>query len=220
MGKQTLTFLGRCSGFGDENNSSYVELENNRFLLIDCGYTVFNKLKKQFDLLKNYDKVEVVITHLHNDHAGTLGHLVSYLFFNCNKKVTVVSKCKNIAEYLDFTGTPREAYILTDHIDDLNLELIETKHSDYLDSYGFKANINNRNILYTGDANNLTPFIPFFDKCDEFYMDSSVTGGSHIKIDEVLDTLSTLKSKGTDVYLMHLQDKEKIREITNNEFNI
>ena len=31
----TLKFLGRDSGFGKENNSAYIELEN-RFILIDC----------------------------------------------------------------------------------------------------------------------------------------------------------------------------------------
>ena len=220
MSKQTLTFLGRDSGFGNQNNSAYVELENNRILLIDCGYTVFNILKRDFNLLKDYDKIEVVITHLHNDHAGSLSHLLAYLHFNCNKKITVVSKCKHIVEFLTFTGTPREAYNLTDHIDDLDLELIETKHTDYLDAYGFKATINNKKIVYTGDTYILEPYLPYLDNCDELYIDTSITGGSHLKITDILDELKSIKSKGTDIYLMHLQDKEKIKELTNNEFNV
>lgn len=33
--KQTLKFLGKNSGFGENNNSAYIELEN-KFILIDC----------------------------------------------------------------------------------------------------------------------------------------------------------------------------------------
>ena len=40
----TLTFLGKDSGFGINNNSAYTIIDNN-FILIDCGYTVFNILK-------------------------------------------------------------------------------------------------------------------------------------------------------------------------------
>ena len=218
MNKQTLTFLGRDAGFGNQNNSAYVELENNRFLLIDCGYTVFNKLKDNFELLSKYDTVEVVITHLHNDHAGTISHLAACLYFNYNKTITIVSKCKHIEELMSITGTPREAYNLVDHIDDLNLELIETKHTEYLDAYGFTATINGRKIVYTGDTYTLEPFMPYLENCDEFYMDTSLTGGCHVKLEDALPLLRELKSKGTNVYLMHLQNKEKIEKLTNNEF--
>lgn len=218
MSKQTLTFLGRDAGFGNQNNSAYVELNNSRFLLIDCGYTVFNKLKDNFDLLSHYDNVQVVITHLHNDHAGTISHLAACLYFKYNKKITIISKCKHLEELMTITGTPKEAYEIVDHVDDLNLKLIETKHTDYLDAYGFKATINGRNIVYTGDTYTLEPFIPYLEDCDEFYMDTSLNGECHVNIEKALPLLRDLKNKGTDVFLMHLQNKEKIEEITNKEF--
>ena len=43
-----LTFIGNESGFLDENTSAYYE-ENNELTIIDCGFTVFNKIKKKFD---------------------------------------------------------------------------------------------------------------------------------------------------------------------------
>lgn len=61
-----LTFLGRDSGFGINNNSAYTIINNN-FILIDCGYTVFNILKEKFDFSK-FNTINVIITHLHNDH--------------------------------------------------------------------------------------------------------------------------------------------------------
>ena len=36
MKKSTLTFLGRDSGFGRENNSVYVEIDD-KLVIIDCG---------------------------------------------------------------------------------------------------------------------------------------------------------------------------------------
>lgn len=36
MNNSTLTFLGSDSGFGDNNNSAYIELEN-KLIIIDCG---------------------------------------------------------------------------------------------------------------------------------------------------------------------------------------
>ena len=57
MKKPILTFLGRDSGFGRENNSVYVEIDD-KLVIIDCGFTVFEKLKEKLgeeyvDLLGN-----------------------------------------------------------------------------------------------------------------------------------------------------------------------
>ncbi len=218
MNKQTFTFLGRDSGFGKENTSAYV-INGNTFLLVDCGYTVFNKVMWELDITK-YENIQIIVTHLHNDHAGSLGHLIACLWFNYNKKTTLISKCEHIAEFLDFTGTPREAYNLVDNFKEYDLEFIKTEHTPYVDAYGFKATINNRKIVYTGDTGTIEPYKNYLDGIDEFYIDTSVTGGggTHLKIEEMLPLLRELKSKGTDIYLMHLQNKDKIREITNNEF--
>ena len=211
MNSSTLNFLGKDSGFGENNNSAYVE-ENNNLYIIDCGFTVFNKLKKNFDF-KKYTSINVIITHLHNDHAGSLSQLILYLWFVMNIKTNIVCKCSRIKQYLDITGTIPQSYNLIDSLE--NLEFIKTTHTPYLDSYGFKLKINNRNIIYTGDTNTIEPFIPYLENIDELYIDVSKFGGAHIKID---NKLKELKQNNTDIYLMHLDDKEYIHKITNNEF--
>ena len=80
---QTLTFLGKDSGFGEKNNSSYIEIEN-KLILIDCGFTVFQQVKEKFDF-ENYETINIIITHLHNDHAGSLSQLILYLWFIYHK---------------------------------------------------------------------------------------------------------------------------------------
>ncbi len=201
-----LKFLGRDAGFGEKNNSAYVEL-NNDLVLVDCGFTVFEQIKENFDLNK-YNNIKVIITHLHNDHAGSLSQLILYSHFVKNKKIIIYSKCQRIQEYLDITGTPKEAYELKQDI-----EFIKTNHVKHLDAYGFKININGKNIIYTGDTNTIEPFMQYMDDCDELYIDVSRYGGAHIKIDNIIETLKKIKINGTEVILMHLDDKEYIKRI-------
>lgn len=216
MENYTLTFLGKDSGFGEKNNSAYYEIED-KLILIDCGYTVFNELKRKFDFSK-YNDINVIITHLHNDHAGSLSQLILFLWFIHHKKVTVISKCSKIEDYLDITGTPREAYVLKNKLD--NLEFIKTNHTQYIEAYGFTIVLNNKMIVYTGDSAIIEPFMPYIDNANELYIDVSRYGGAHIKIDDVVDVLEKAQEKGIFINLMHLDDKEYIRNITKNKFTI
>ena len=209
-----LKFLGKDAGFGDKNNSAYIEIDND-LILIDCGYTVFNEIKKNFDIEK-YNSIKVIITHLHNDHAGSLSQLILYSYFVKNKKVIVYCKCEKIQDYLDITGTPIDAYELKQNQD---IEFIKTSHVKYLDSYGFRININGKNILYTGDTNTIEPFMKYINNCNEIYIDVSKYGGAHIKVDDIIETLKQIKSNGTEVILMHLDDKEYIKQIVQ-KYNI
>lgn len=216
MKEQTLKFLGRDSGFGEKNNSAYIEYDN-KFLLIDCGFTVFSQLKNKFDF-KKYDEINVIITHLHNDHAGTLSQFILYLYFIYNIKVNVITNCEKIKEFLDITGTPEDAYILKNENE--YIKFIKTEHVKYLDAYGFELNINNKKIIYTGDTNTLEPFEMYLEDANEFYVDVSRYGGAHLKIDDIKNELEEIQKNGTSVYLMHIDDAEYIKDATSNIFNM
>ena len=166
-----------------------------------------------FDFNK-YEKIVVLITHLHNDHAGSLSQFILYIWFVYNKKITIVSKCKNIKEYLKITGVTEEEYELTDKYKDV--ELIKTEHVEQLDCYGIKI----RDILYTGDTKTLEPFVPYLKGITEFYVDMSCHGGVHLKFEEVFDKLKNIKNKGIKIVLMHIDDLEYITKVNNNEFLI
>mgnify|MGYP004558795267 CR=1 FL=1 len=214
MESSVLKFLGSDSGFGANNNSAYIE-EKEKLTIIDCGFTVFTQIKKKFDLNK-YKEINVIITHLHNDHAGSLSQLILYSYFIFNKKVNVISMCSKIKEYLDITGTPEDAYTLYNKFE--NVEFIRTEHTRYLDSCGFKLCVNGKKIVYTGDTNILEPFIKYTNDIDEFYVDVSRYGGAHLKIDDVIEKLREIKKKKIKIYLMHIDDRKYIEEKINNEF--
>lgn len=203
MKENSLKFIGNDSGFGDKNNSAYFE-QNNELFIIDCGYTVFNEIKNRFDF-NVYNNINVIITHLHNDHAGSLSQFILYMWFVYKKQVTVICNCKYIREYLDITGTPSCAYELKNKLE--NLTFIKTKHTDYLDAYGFVMNINNKKILYTGDTCELESFLSYLNNINELYIDLSKFGGAHLKVDDVLGTLKDLKNKNVKIIPMHIDDK-------------
>lgn len=215
MKEKTLIFLGKDSGFGEHNNSAYIE-DNNKLIIIDCGFTVFEQIKNKFDFNK-YSNIEIIITHLHNDHAGSLSQIILYLWFIYNKKVTIYSKCERISDYLKITGTPEESYEIRTESE--NITFIKTNHVQYLDAYGFELKINNKNIIYTGDTNTLNPFLPYIEnnKIDELYVDVSKFGGAHLKIDDVVENLVKINKSGTLVDLMHLDDKKYINTIWQKE---
>ena len=207
MESSILKFLGSDSGFGINNNSAYIEEKGK--------LTIFTQIKKKFDLNK-YKEINVIVTHLHNDHAGSLSQLILYAYFIFNKKVNVISMCSKIKEYLDITGTPEDAYTLYNKFE--NVEFIRTEHTRYLDSYGFKLCVNGKKIVYTGDTNILEPFIKYTNDIDEFYVDVSRYGGAHLKIDDVIEKLREIKKKNIKIYLMHIDDRKYIDEKINNEF--
>ena len=216
MANSTLTFIGSDAGFGDNNNSAYIEFEN-KLIIIDCGITVFNKIKHKFAFEK-YGEVNIIITHLHNDHAGSLSQLVLYLYYICSIKATIISARKNLREYLRLTGTTDEMYTLLNT--NTNIEFIKTEHVPTLDCYGFCMKVNSKKIVYTGDTKILEPFMPHLENADEFYVDVSKDGGVHLKFEDIIPELRNIKNNGTDVYLMHTDDKAYISEKNNNEFVI
>lgn len=212
--KIMLKFLGSDAGFGEKNNSAYYETDDEIYI-IDCGFTVFQEIKKNIDFSK-YKKINIIITHLHNDHAGSLSQVILLAWFVYNKKVTVISKCENIEKYLEITGTTREAYNVESELD--NLKFIKTKHVEELDCYGFEWFIDGKKIVYTGDTYTLEPYRESLKNADELYVDISKNGGVHLKLEDCYEQLKSIKQNGTIVILMHIDDKKYIEEKSNNEF--
>ncbi len=202
--------------FGNKNNSAYIEVDN-KLIIIDCGFTVFNEIKNKFDF-NLYNDIYIIITHLHNDHAGSLSQVILYAYYIYDKKVTVISKCKEIKKYLEITGVSNDKYNLKEEMK--NLQFIKTEHAKGMDSYGFKMKIKDTNIIYTGDTNTLEPFLPYLKNADEFYVDVSKSGDVHLKIENVIELLENIEKNGINVYVMHLDDIEYIKNVTKGKFLI
>ena len=205
-----LKFLCRGSGFSGENNAAYVEVGED-LILIDCGYTVFNAIREKLDLAK-YNNVYIITTHLHPDHAGSLGQLIMYMRYVLNKKPHILSICEKMQKYLGACGVDRKFYFLKESCP-YNIKFIKTTHSEFLDAYGFSLEINGKKIVYTGDTATLDPFEKHIEGAYELYVDVSKNGVIHLKIDEVFEKLIAIQNVGTKVFLMHLDDEEYISKV-------
>ncbi len=95
-----IQFLGTGGAFSPEyGNSAALIRCNGKTILIDCGFTVFAKLK-EFNLLKQIDYF--LITHLHNDHTGSLVNAALYysLIIDPGKKIRVIYPSKEFRKQL------------------------------------------------------------------------------------------------------------------------
>ena len=100
--------LGNGSALNpDMTNSSFLVKGNNKYILVDCGYNVFSELFKNKDILNNI--THICITHMDDDHIGSLRALMYYLFFKQGVVPTII--CDKSIEFqlktylLDHSGT-------------------------------------------------------------------------------------------------------------------
>ena len=80
-----LRFIGTGGCFSKENinNSAYLK-EDGHLILFDCGETVFHQILKNDIIDTDINRIDIIITHIHADHVGSLGSLI---FFTRFKKI-------------------------------------------------------------------------------------------------------------------------------------
>ena len=85
-----LIFLGWGAAFNPKegNNSAYF-VENNQLFLIDCGESIFERLIES-GVLERIQSINLMITHTHSDHVGSLGSLVMYSFYILHKPLNII----------------------------------------------------------------------------------------------------------------------------------
>ena len=91
-------------------NSSFLVKNNKQYMLIDCGYNVFSELFTNKDILNNI--THICITHMDDDHIGSLRSLMYYLYFKQGIVPTII--CDRSLEFqlktylLDHTGVLKD----------------------------------------------------------------------------------------------------------------
>lgn len=151
-----LNFLGCGSAFNplDGNTSAYFTI-GRKLYIVDVGESVFLKLYEK-DLLRQYDEILILITHLHADHVGSLPSLISYVYYVLGKTVMVMHPDPGLWQLLDLMGIDRTAYhrLECHALEDgkLNINAVPVRHADDMRCYGYVIECDGESIYYSGDS--------------------------------------------------------------------
>lgn len=190
-----LTFLGSGACFFPElHNTSAYFVHDNCLFLLDCGETVYERLLKLEDLSR-YEQIYVVLTHLHADHVGSLGSLLSYCKCILNKRIYVVYPSKEVCKLLSLLGIADDFYyhleMLGDRIKNLRVEPVAVSHASDMECFGYQITCQGRCIYYSGDASEIPESIlkQFISgRIETIYQDTSthdVNCRSHMYVEEL-----------------------------------
>lgn len=234
MKEEMISFIGTGSAFNTKlgDNSAFIKKENS-LILIDCGGTVFTKLRES-NLLNGVENLYIVITHTHPDHVGSLGDLIFYSYYILKHKTKIFFPEPQVMEnFLTSVGVSSEQYQFnsakTSEINDVNLgkvniEFLPVTHTNTIPAYGFIMNLNGNAFYYSGDSNNLSGEIISKLKngqIERIYHDTcglDYAGNPHLSIKKICEIVSEeLRSK---VYCMHLDENITEKQITDSGFNI
>lgn len=231
-----LKFLGRGAAFNPKegNNSAYF-VENNQLFLIDCGESIFERLFES-GLLESVESINLMITHTHSDHVGSLGSLAMYSFYVLHKPLNIIlpenaKHLPNIEKILSgfYVEEQMYNYINEKNFDDKyqtfkNIRYMETNHRDDLNCYGILFNTQNGIVYYSGDTkeiNNIKALIASGESIDKLYIDTTTdnfSGNVHVYIgilkEEIPDELKKC------VYCMHINNDSCIEQAQALGFNV
>jgi len=223
-----LRFLGRGSGFNpvEGSNSSYF-IDKGELFLIDCGESIFHTIMEQ-KILDSVSKINLLITHTHSDHVGSLGSLILYAF--AIKKINVallidenMGYLSNLRLLLVIYGLAENMYHFAETSDYdgkyslfTKIRFVKTRHCNELESCGILFQTKKGLVFYSGDINDPEPIkdlIKSGRRIDKIYVDTNndrQQNPHHISLHQ-LDKIipPELKSK---VYCMHIKNEKCIKE--------
>ena len=218
-----LKFLGRGSAFNtSEGNTSafyYLDKDHDHIVFIDCGESTFQRIVEK-KLLDNVDRIDIFITHLHSDHAGSLGSLIHYCYFVKNICPTIYYGEPDVMrQYLNIIGVLRTEYTMSLDFHNFSFEFIKVPHKENISSFAIKIKLIEEekvDILYTGDTTKIClpkEGIVYHDTCLNDY-----PGNVHASLKRLIDKIDVSNRKR--VYCMHFDCDETITKAKNAGFNV
>jgi ribonuclease BN (tRNA processing enzyme) len=163
-----LRFLGVGGAFDPAfgSSSAIVESGADTSLLIDCGCTTYRNLQQS-------GRVEsithVLITHMHDDHVGSLGTLVFHHYYITGKKLVILARPPLMAQIerllsLQITHAALEDFFVIRELDpgataaanqvgEIRIESLDTfgLHQAGMQSYAYLLWKQNELAAYSGD---------------------------------------------------------------------
>jgi len=234
-----LKFFGNGSAFNTEltNNSAFYKYDtrkHKKILIIDCGSSVFKAIKNS-KVLDDVYEINVLITHTHADHVGSLADLVLYNFYVLKKKLNIfihpnikVKKIlkENGVEKNMYNAVPIEENCHTTVDSVLSFTPFLTKHVDNLTCLSFSLSISdsvdpNKYIWYSGDSSVLPNMVNFLNIYHYYFIDTSMAdydGNVHLSLRKLTESVPL--EKRHKFYCMHLDEKFNVEWAKDSGFNV
>lgn len=207
-----LNFLGKGAAFYPAyGNTGAYFLHGKDLYLIDCGESAFGILHKK-GILDQVDQVYAIITHLHADHVGSLGSLISYFYCVRKKPVYVIHPEKTIVDLLTLEGISQAGYCYRERLPEnaagIQAEPVEVCHVPDMRCYGYLLTDATECLYYSGDAADIPAHVlEAFRRgeIDRIYQDTSTHNEEHPShcYYKKLEQAFPVESRN-NVYCMHL----------------
>lgn len=181
-----LNFLGKGAAFYPTygNTGAYI-LDQKDLYLLDCGENAFHALYKK-GIMDEAERVYVLITHLHADHIGSLGSLISYFYCVRKKPVFIIHPEKTIVELLTLEGISEAGYcymeLLPENAAKIQAKPVEVFHVPDMKCYGYLLTDREGTFYYSGDAADIpSDVLEAFKQrqIDRIYQDTSTHDEEH-----------------------------------------
>jgi L-ascorbate metabolism protein UlaG (beta-lactamase superfamily) len=151
-----IQFLGYGDAFDLElgNSAAILTYERDK-ILIDCGYTTYQALREH----RLLDRItHILITHLHNDHSGTLATLLLHRAIFSGLKTIILYPddefAKDLKDFLKVqVGNPEKlcSFQKLDNIPYAGFINSTGYHVKYLRTYAYYFKDSHKTIVYSGD---------------------------------------------------------------------
>lgn len=205
-----LNFLGKgCAFYPLYGNTCAYFVHGKELYLLDCGESAFEQLYKKINL-GEIERAYVIVTHLHADHVGSLGTMISYFFCVLHKPVYVIHPETTIVDLLTLEGIDKAGYEYCTRLPEngagLSAEPIEVKHAEDMKCYGYLLRDSEECIFYSGDSAMVPEKVRklfLAGEIDRIYHDTATQPSDHHGFYERLEEVIPVEKRG-QVYCMHL----------------
>ena len=172
-----IQFLGTGGAFDYQyNNSAAIVNCRGQKILIDCGHSIYPAIRKQNAM---DDIQQVLITHTHDDHIGSLSTLAAHLQIFGQRKLVLLWPeehfLKELKKLFEYTLQDVGKYLDFKPIDEVEgVHYINTygQHTENMQSYAYYFEEDGKRIVYSGDLGDCEPLFKSLDKLQE--MDTMV----------------------------------------------